>query len=93
MNKEELDYNIRICAFDLGVKEKYVRPIPKNELIIDKEYVGNCRNSDKAVWKGDHFEYQRYKFGDWYTDKINHYEDDDGYDVFVPVEVIHEVKN
>ena len=35
MNQEELDYNIRICAFDLGVDKKYVRPIPKNELVID----------------------------------------------------------
>ena len=93
MNKEELEYNIRICAFDLNVDKKCVRPIPKNELVIDKEYIGNCRNSDKAVWKGDHFEYQRYKFGYWYTDKINHYEDDDGYDVFVPVEVVYEAKN
>ena len=93
MDKEELQYNIRICAFDLGVKEKYVRPIPKNELVIDKEYVGNCRNSGKATWKGDHFEYLRYKFGNCYLDEINHYEDDDGYDMFVPVEVVSEAKN
>ena len=93
MNKEELDYNVRICACDLGVDEKHVRPIPKSELVIDKEYVGNCRNSSKATWKGDHFEYKRYKFGSCYLDEINHYEDDDGYDVFVPVEVVSEVKN
>ena len=93
MNKEELDYNIALCAFDLDVDKKYVKPIPKNELVIDKEYFGNCRNSDKAIWKGDHFEYQRYKFGNYYIDKIKHYEDDDGYDVFVPVEVVDEVKN
>ena len=92
MDKEELDYNIRICAFELHVDKKYVRPIPKNELIVGKEYVGNCRNSSKAVWKGDHFEYQRYKFGYCYTDKINHYEDDDGYDVFVPVEIVYEAE-
>ena len=93
MNQEELDYNIRICAFDLGVDKKYVRPIPKNELVIDKEYAGNCRNSNKAIWRGDDFECQRYKFGYWYIDKIKHYEDDDGYDVFVPVEVVDEAKN
>ena len=87
MNKSELEHNIRICAVDLGVDEKFVRPIQKNELIIDKEYFGNCRNSDKAIWKGDHFEYKRYKFGKYYTENINHYEDDDGYDVFVPVEI------
>lgn len=66
MNKEELDYNIRVCASDLNVDEKYVRPIPKNELVVGKEYIGNCRNSNKAVWKGDHFEYQRYKFENYY---------------------------
>ena len=93
MNKEDLDYNIRECASDLNVDEKYLRPIPKNTLVKDKEYIGNCRNSNKAVWKGDHFEYKRYKFGNYYTDKINHYEDDDGYDVFVPVEVVYEAKN
>ena len=93
MNKEELYYNIKECASDLNVDEKYLRPIPKNELVEGKEYIGNCRNSNKAVWKGDHFEYQRYKFGNYYTDKINHYEDDDGYDVFVPVEVVYEAKN
>ena len=53
MDKRELEHNIRICACDLGIDEKYIRSIPKNELIIDKEYFGNCRNSDKAIWKGD----------------------------------------
>ena len=56
MIKEELDYNIKECAFDLGVDEKYVRPIPKNELVVGKEYNGNCRNSNKAVWKGEDIE-------------------------------------
>lgn len=93
MNKEELDYNIKECASDLNVDEKCLRPIPKNELVIGKEYIGNCRNSNKAVWKGDHFEYQRYKFENYYIDKIKHYEDDDGYDVFVPVEVVYEAEN
>ena len=93
MNKEELDYNIKECALYLNVDEKYIRPIPKNELIIDKEYVGNCRNSGKAIWKGDHFEYKRCKFGSYFIDSINHYEDDDGYDVFVPVEIVYKAKN
>ena len=90
MDKEELDYNVRICALDLDVDEKSLRPIPKNELIVDKEYVGNCRNSDTATWKGNYFEYERYKFGSHYIEKINHYEDDDGGDVFVPVEIIYD---
>ena len=59
--------------------------IPKEWLEIGVEYIGNCRNSDRAIWKGDHFEYGRYKFGHYYTDKINHFQDDDGYDLFVPL--------
>lgn len=59
--------------------------IPKKDLILDKEYLGACRNSSKAIWKGDHFEYLRYKWGSSYIDSINHFEDDDGYDLFVPI--------
>ena len=59
--------------------------IPKNELIIGETYIGNCRNADEAIWNGKQFEYQRYKFGVTYTEKINHFEDDNGYDLFVPI--------
>jgi len=62
--------------------------IPKDWLEIDAEYIGSCRNSDRAVWKGDHFEYKRYKFGHYYIDKINHFQDDDGYDLFVPIKKV-----
>ena len=85
MSIDELNYNLQECANDLKADISQIEVVPKNELEIDKEYLGNCRNSNKAIWKGDHFEYQRYKFGHFYTDKINHYEDDDGYDVFVPI--------
>ena len=63
--------------------------IPKSELIINKKYNGNCRNASEAVWNGEKFIYKRYKFGTDYIEKINHYEDDDGYDVFVPIEEIN----
>lgn len=59
--------------------------IPKDKLIVGKEYIGNCRNTDVATWNGKQFEYQRYKFGTHYTDKINHFQDDNGYDLFVPI--------
>ena len=58
--------------------------IPKNDLEIGKTYEGYCRNAHKAVWLGDKFEYQRYKFGETFPEKINHFEDDNGYDLFVP---------
>ena len=62
--------------------------IPKSQLIIGKTYKGYCRNASEAIWLGDKFEYQRYKFGDTFPEKINHFEDDNGYDLFVPYEEI-----
>ena len=62
--------------------------IPKSQLIIGKTYKGYCRNADKAVWLGDIFEYDRDKFGIIFKERINHFEDDNGYDLFVPYEEI-----
>lgn len=61
--------------------------IPKDKLVEGKEYIGNCRNSNKAIWTGKCFTYTRYKFGSSYEDNVNHFEDDDGYDVFVPIKL------
>ena len=76
--------------------KKYVVPnfircgaIPKKDLVVGKTYYGNCRNSNTAVWNGIEFEYIRYKFGTIYTDTINHFEDDDGYDLFVPISEVN----
>lgn len=63
-------------------------PIMKKDLVEGAYYGGYCRNADKAVWTGKEFIYRRYKFGDWFDETINHFEDDDGYDVFVPFEEI-----
>ena len=62
--------------------------IPKDKLIKGKTYFGSCRNADKAIWLGDQFEYIRHKWGDSYPEKINHFEDDNGYDLFVPIREI-----
>lgn len=59
--------------------------IPKDKLVVGKTYIGNCRNSGEATWNGKEFEYERYKFGFTYKDKVNHFQDDDGYDLFVPI--------
>lgn len=61
--------------------------IPKNKLEVGKTYIGACRNAEEAVWNGKEFEYKRYKCGMWYVDTINHFQDDDGYDVFVPIKI------
>ena len=59
--------------------------IPKKDLVIGHTYIGSCRNADEAVWLGEVFRYKRTKFGYTYDEDINHFEDDDGYDVFVPI--------
>ena len=59
--------------------------IPKNNLIIGKKYLGSCRNTSEAIWNGDRFTYKRYKWGVYDDDEINHFEDDDGFDLFVPI--------
>ena len=88
MDAAELEQNVKEFAYDLNIDTNRCRPIPKNKLVVGQEYIGNCRNATKAIWKGEYFVYLRYKFGDEFYEKINHYEDDDGYDVFVPIEVI-----
>lgn len=61
--------------------------IPKNKLVVGKTYIGCCRNAEEAIWEGETFVYQRYKFGIIYPEKINHFEDDNGYDLFVPIKI------
>jgi hypothetical protein len=63
--------------------------IPKDRLIVGHEYLGDCRNAHKAIWKENgRFEYMRTKFGCTYPEEINHFQDDDGYDVFTPIKDI-----
>jgi hypothetical protein len=64
--------------------------IPLHKLEVGKTYIGECRNASEAVWQGDKFEYMRTKFGSTYPEKINHFQNDDGYDVFVPVKLKEE---
>jgi hypothetical protein len=86
MEQDELNHNRRVFANINKLDIEDVHPIPKVELVVGKTYKGNCRNSDNAVWDGKVFWYDRHKFGSTFRESINHYEDDDGYDVFVPFE-------
>ena len=61
--------------------------IPKKYLITGKTYIGSCRNASEAVWLENEFEYTRHKFGTTYQERINHFEDDDGHDLFVPIKL------
>ena len=64
--------------------------IPLHELVVGKGYIGTCRNASEAVWLGDEFEYMRTKFGSTFPEKINHFQNDDGFDVFVPIKLKEE---
>lgn len=84
-------YHPQIPVMDKDLYHKHVVPglirmgaIPKENLEIGKLYKGYCRNASTAIWLGDTFEYQRYKFGDTFPEKINHFEDYSIYDLFVP---------
>lgn len=61
--------------------------IPKDKLTVGETYIGDCRNASEAVWNGKTFTYMRTKFGTTYPEDINHFQDDDGYDVFVPIKI------
>ena len=83
-------------ALDKERYEKYIVPnlircgaIPKENLIVGHTYLGDCRNASKAIWKENgRFEYMRTKFGCTYPEEINHFQDDDGYDLFTPIKDI-----
>ena len=60
--------------------------IPKEKLLDGEQYYGDHRRCNFARWneKENKFDYIRYKFG-FYWDDCNHFEDDDGYALFVPI--------
>lgn len=64
--------------------------IAKENLITDKLYEGHCRNATTARWTGTEFEYMRFKFDSVYPECAYHPEDDDGYDIFVPIKGVDE---
>lgn len=64
--------------------------INKSDLIIGRKYKGTCRNAEEAVWVGKYFIYERCKFGDKYHESINHPEDDNGFDLFYPQELLED---
>jgi hypothetical protein len=64
--------------------------IAKKDLKDGVKYIGKCRNAHEAVWYADKnvFTYKRHKFGYVFDEDINHFEDDNGYDLFVPIKEI-----
>ncbi len=66
--------------------------IPKSNLIDGGEYFGVSRNATVAKWSAERneFVYMRIKFMDTFEDTLPHPEDDDGHDIFVPLQLINE---
>jgi hypothetical protein len=64
--------------------------IAKADLVHGAYYYGSCRNASVARWNGEteRFIYWRHKFGDRFAEEINHPEDDDGFDLFKPREIV-----
>lgn len=70
-------------------KELYRKGIiPKKDLKKGRYYLGDCRNASVAFWNGHEFVYMRNKFGYKFPEDINHLEDDDGFDLFIPLKEI-----
>lgn len=65
---------------------KELGAIEKSKLVDGQWYYGNYRSSNYGKWNSDknEFEVIRYKFG-YRWDSCNHFEDDDGYALFVPL--------
>ena len=60
--------------------------IAKADLVDGQFYYGDYRNANVGKWnaKENVFEHWRYKFG-FRLDTCNHFEDDDGFALFVPI--------
>jgi hypothetical protein len=58
--------------------------IPKKDLVIGEYYVGNHRCTQIGRWNGNVFEYWKWEFFPM-EDECNHFEDDDGFALFVPI--------
>ncbi len=61
--------------------------IPLNELKDQHIYYGDYRNSCFGIWNSKQkvFKIKRFKFGVYYFDDCNHFQQDDGYALFVPI--------
>lgn len=66
--------------------------IRKKDLVDGQFYAGDHRRATIAKWdaKQNKFIYNRTKFNMTYEDDCNHFEDDDGYALFVPIRIATE---
>ena len=64
--------------------------IAKKDLILGGWYIGQSRSTGIAQWIGSEFIFIRHKMDGRYIDSINHFEDDDNYDLFIPFKLVFE---
>jgi len=66
--------------------------IPKTKLEDGAFYLGDHRRAKIGRWNKatNVFEYWRTKMGNYFMDKCNHFEDDDGFALFTPIKVATE---
>jgi hypothetical protein len=66
--------------------------IPKKDLVDGQYYAGDHRNATIAKWDANQnkFIYMRTKWNATFEDDCNHFEDDDGYALFVPIKTATE---
>lgn len=63
--------------------------IPKKDLVSGEWYIGQSRSTNIAQWfPHGGFHFPRYKMDGKYVDNIPHFEDDDGYDLFIPFKLV-----
>lgn len=79
------------------ITNEYLKLVEENKIFLMKKdlvkgefYFGQCRNAQVAVWNGDKFIYIRSKFGSEFPEEINHFEDDNGFDLFLPYFLLKE---
>jgi hypothetical protein len=67
--------------------------IPKADLVDNQFYFGEYRNANVGKWIAEKnvFEHWRYKFG-FRIDECNHFEDDDGFALFVPIRLANKAE-
>lgn len=63
--------------------------IPKKDLVHGQYYAGDHRRATIAKWDAQQnkFIYNRTKFNMTFEDDCNHFEDDDGFALFVPIRI------
>ena len=106
-HRDNLFVATRLALLDVGLSLHVPKPltpeilqkyysagiIKKSDLVVGEYYWGVCRNSSLAMWLGKEFVYLRTKFSSTFAETINHLEDDDGYDVFVPIKKLNYIED